>query len=425
MIDARMGRATMDIIKITPQIKDYDWGNINFIPSLLGIPADGRPKAEVWFGTHPAGESTVPEYGDMPLGRFLAEHAAVYFGQSHLERFGAVLPLLFKVLAIDKPLSIQCHPSSSQAEEGFAKEEPLHRLLPRDEWNYKDPNRKAEVIYAMTPLTAMCGFRPLAQIDAALRLLIPVSYEKFFPEIFTGAASAIETHDNRGCDRLIAALFERLYTLDVASLKGCLDEYLKSLRQHDEFPLATADGRFLESRGIALSCAAEYPTDPGLFCPFLLNVMHLEPGEALFLQPKTLHAYAYGNGIELMSASDNVLRGGLTHKKVDVPELMKVLQIESGIPERTPTVVGAFGRKIILTPTEEFVLLTMDSGYYNIDRHDMIELMLCTEGHASIVASDGTFELEKGECCVIAATVPGYRLEVREGGTVFSATVPA
>lgn len=413
----------MDIIKITPQIKAYDWGNIDFIPSLLGIPSDGRPKAEVWFGTHPAGEATVPEYGDMPLGAFLSDHAATYFGDSHLERFGATLPLLLKVLAIDKPLSIQCHPSTTQAEEGFAKEAPLHRILSHDEWNYKDPNRKAEVIYALTPITAMCGFRPFGQVDEALRMLMPSSYIKFFPKVASEAVGAIESNDSKVCDRLIASLFETLYTLDAASLKECIDEYLDSLRRHEEFPLATADGRFLEPKGIVLSCAAEYPVDAGLFGPFLLNVMHLEPGEALFLQPKTLHAYVYGNGIELMSASDNVLRGGLTHKKVDVPELMKVLQIESGVPERTPTVVGAFGRKIVLTPTEEFVLLTMDSGYYDIERHDKIELMLCTEGHASISAADGTFELEKGECCVIAAAIPAYRLEVQ--GTVFSATVPA
>lgn len=413
----------MDIIKITPQIKDYDWGNINFIPSLLGIPADGKPKAEVWYGTHPAGEATVPEFDDMPLGAFLSEHAETYFGTAHLERFGAVLPLLFKVLAIDKPLSIQCHPSTSQAEEGFAQEAPRHHILPRDEWNYKDANRKAEVIYALTPITAMCGFRPLAQIDAAFRMLIPASYEKFFPEVFEEAIKAVEAGDSRGCDQLITVLFEMLYLLDEASLKECIDEYLKNLRQHEELPLATPDGRFLEPRGIVLSCVAEYPVDPGLFCPFLLNVMHLEPGEALFLQPKTLHAYVYGNGIELMSASDNVLRGGLTHKKVDVSELMRVLQIESGVPERTPTVVGAFGRKFILTPTEEFVLLTMDSGYYDVAQRDTIELMLCTEGQASIITPDGTFELKKGDCCVIAAAVPGYRLEVQ--GIVFSATVPA
>lgn len=412
----------MDIVKIAPQIKDYDWGNVNFIPSLLGIPADGKPKAEVWYGTHPAGESTVPEYGDMPLGAFLVEHSDTYFGKDHLEHFGAVLPLLFKVLAIDKPLSIQCHPSTAQAEEGFAKEVPSHRILPRDQWNYKDSNRKAEVIYALTPITAMCAFRPLAQIDAALRMLIPASYEKYFPEVAGEATQAIESNDTRRCDKLISVLFETLYTLPSDALKECIAEYIESLHRHEELPLATPDGRFLEPKGIALSCIAEYPEDPGLFCPFLLNVMHLEPGEALFLQPKTLHAYVYGNGIELMSASDNVLRGGLTHKKVDVPELMKVLQIEGMVPERTPTVIGEFGRKYILTPTEEFVLLMMDTGNYDVAEHSAIELMLCTEGRANIITSDGAFTLKKGECCVIAASIPSYQLEAE--GVVFSATIP-
>lgn len=415
----------MDIVKITPKIKDYDWGNINFIPSLLGLPADGKPKAEVWFGAHPAGEATVPQYGDMPLGQFLSEHADSYLGEKHLERFGAVLPLLFKVLAIDKPLSIQCHPSTAQAEEGFAEELPLHGTLPHDQWNYKDPNRKAEVIYALTPITAMCAFRPLSQIDASLRLLLPKSYAKYFPEIFLEAPRAIASNDASACDGLLSPLFEILYTLDDDALAECIAEYLQNLHSHEELPLATPDGRFLEPKGIVLSCAAEYPEDPGLFCPFLLNVMHLEPGEALYLQPKTLHAYVYGNGIELMSASDNVLRGGLTHKKVDVPELMKVLQIESLVPVRTPSVVGAFGRKYILTPTEEFVLITMDSGYYDVSDRSSIELMLCTEGQATITVADDVFKLKKGECCVIGASVAGYGLEVQEGGVVFSASVPA
>lgn len=406
----------MDIVRIRPYIKDYDWGNEDFIPSLLGIPADGRPKAEVWFGTHPAGKSTViSEQVEVPLGAFLADHADGYFGPAHLEQFGPSLPLLLKVLAIEKPLSIQVHPSAAQAEKGFTQEEPLHHVLPREQWNYQDRNRKAEVIYALTPITAMCGFRSFDQVDATLRMLIPTCYDMYFAKPVSLAGE-----DANG---KLSCLFETLYTMDPATLKTCIDEYIGSLKHHAELPLATADGRFLEPKGIALSCATEYPKDPGLFCPFLLNVLHLEPGEALFLEPRTIHAYVFGNGIELMSASDNVLRGGLTHKKVDVPELMRVMKIEADDPAVCPTLIDAFGRKAVLTPTEEFMLLTMDSGYYDIERHSKIELMLCTEGSASIITRNERFELKKGECCVIAATIPSYRLEVQ--GTVFSATVPA
>ena len=406
------GEDGMDIVQIQGHIKEYEWGNSSFIPALLSQAEDAKSKAELWFGTHPSGDAKVVENGEA-LSTFLSQDSLHWFGQEHLDCFGDQLPLLLKVLAIDRPLSIQVHPTKAQAEDGWAKEEAIRAHLSKDLWNYKDPNRKAEVIYALTPITAMCGFRPLAQIIPMLKLLIPDGFALHF--------SYLET-EKESSDKLLARLFEELYTMKMEDLSVLIEEYIASLKVHEDLPFATGDGAFLESKGIVLSCYGAYPKDPGLFCPFLLHVKHLYPGEALYLEPRTLHAYVLGNGIELMSASDNVLRGGLTNKKVDVKELMKILEIKGREVEKAPMLIGRSGRLHVLTPTEEFHLMVLKSGTYHINERRSIEMLFVTEGQASFESETETRTLEKGSCHVVAASLASYTLKVE--GTLFIADVP-
>ena len=402
----------MNIVKIKAQVKEYDWGNPSFIPSLLGQKPDGRPKAELWMGTHPSGESLIDGTGQK-LSDFLLKDTLHWFGKEHLDWFGPELPLLLKVLAIDRPLSIQCHPSEFQAREGWESENTFRTRFPKELWNYKDPNRKAEVIYALTPLTAMCAFRPLEKILPILKSLIPKGYSEHFSEI---------DEDSETPDEELALLFETLYTLKKEDLVPLIDEYIASLREREDLPFSTPDGLFLESKGIALTCFEMYPEDPGLFCPFLLNVKHLTEGEALYLEPRTLHAYVLGNGIELMSSSDNVLRGGLTNKKVDVHELLKILEIKGKEVEPVLTLVGTSGRKHLLTPTEEFHLMVCPTGSYHIHDRKSIELLFCTDGKATFTNGNDKIVIAKGECYVVAAMLPEYQLEVE--GNLFIADVP-
>ncbi|MGH0051799.1 MAG: mannose-6-phosphate isomerase, class I [Sphaerochaetaceae bacterium] len=402
----------MNIVQITGHIKEYAWGNTSFIPALLGLPEDGKNKAELWFGTHPSGDAIVVET-NQNLSSFLKGDSRHWLGEEHLESFGDELPLLLKVLAIEKPLSIQVHPNKLQAEAGWAWEAHLRKRLPQDLWNYKDANRKAEVLYALTPITAMCGFRPLDQIVPVLKLLLPTGFPKYFSYL-DGAEEENDTQLRR--------LFEQLYTMDKASLTSLIEEYVASLKMHEELPVSTADGRFLESKGIVLASYISYPHDPGLFCPFLLNVKHLEVGESLYLEPRTLHAYVMGNGIELMSASDNVLRGGLTNKKVDVKELLKITDIRSKTIQKVPMVRGSSGRLHLLTPTEEFHLMVLQSGTYTIKDRRSIELLFVTEGSAQFISEEEKRILQKGSCHVVAATLPSYTLQVE--GTLFIADVP-
>jgi mannose-6-phosphate isomerase len=182
------------------------------------------------------------------------------------------------------------------------------------------------------------------------------------------------------------------------------------------------DGVFLFPADIVLSLSEEYPTDPGLLAPFLLNVLHLERGEALYLEPRTLHAYVKGNLIELMSASDNVLRGGLTAKKVDVRELLRVMDTHERQVDVAPTVVGSSGRLHILTPTEDFHLMVLERGSYEITDRRSIELLLVAEGEALFTAGGTEMRLEQGRCYVVSASVASYTVVV--DGLVFASDVP-
>ena len=221
----------MEIKKIKGVIKEYDWGSTDFLPSLFGYEANGRPQAEAWFGTHPSGEAVL-EDGTL-LSDYIKKDPERYLGRITIERLGDRLPMLLKVLAIKTPLSIQCHPDRAQAKDGFAREASLREAgVPAKDRNYQDDNQKAEVLYALTPVTAMCGFRSWEDINYNLKRLIPVSYESYFES-----------------SKDISDLFYRLYTLDKKILTAVVEEYKANLAILEED--TTINGSYLTSRGIA------------------------------------------------------------------------------------------------------------------------------------------------------------------------------
>ena len=400
----------MNIVEIDGVIKEYAWGNVSSIPSLLGIEGDGQPKAELWFGTHPDGMATVVETQEA-LQNLLVSDPRHWLGEAHLATFGNELPLLLKVLAIDKPLSIQVHPDKKQAEKGWAQEEHLRSRLHKDQWNYKDPNRKAEIGYALEPVTALSGFRPLKETRTWLKRLIPSALHAFFPFLY----------DEDDEDALIRRFFEALYTLGKNDLATIVDELFVSLENADDLPLESAEG-FLMEKGIVEYCRTDYPLDPGLLAPFFLNVVHLKIGEGLFIPPGVLHAYMKGVVLEVMSASDNVLRGGLTPKRVDLHELFSIIEVIGKPVELARQLIGRSGRIHLLTPTEEFHLMVLHSGTYDIDERFSIELLFQTEGATMFKGAGEERMLKKGSCHVVAAGLDSYRLDV--AGTLFIADVP-
>ncbi len=400
----------MNIVEISGVIKEYGWGNTSFIADFLGLERDETRRAELWWGTHPDGESAVVKSGEA-LATFLASDAVHWYGEDHIAVYGATLPLLLKILAIDKPLSLQVHPTKEQAAAGWESEKSVRERLPKELWNYKDANGKPEMAYILTPTTVMCGFRPLSEIRSCLKSLLPAAYGEH--------CSVLDEEGEPG--DLIRRLMKRLYTLEEKELGVLLGEYLHSV-ESDSSLKRGGDGPFLSPADIVLTLCKEYPNDPGLLAPFLLNVLHLDRGEALYLEPRTLHAYVKGNLIELMSASDNVLRGGLTTKKVDARELFKVMVTDEQPIAVAPTVVGSSGRLHILTPTEDFHLMVLESGSYEITDRRSIELLLVAEGGAVFSCGAEETSLEQGRCYVVASAAASYHLAVE--GVVFASDVP-
>ena len=375
----------MKIKKIIGTVKDYDWGNKDFIPSLIGG-YTGKPQAELWFGTHRLGESTL-EDGSL-LSELIKEDRS-YLGADY-DAFSGELPILLKILAIEKPLSLQCHPTRKQAEEGWRNEEA--RRERGEECNYQDPNPKAEVIAALSPITALCGFRDIEVVNADLAALVPASYARFL----------------RSLGKSVKELYLGLYGLSSDDRAFLLDELGKSLEADRG---ERWNGLFLTRKGIAVECLSEYPGDIGAVFPYLMNVVTLQIGEALFLEPDTLHAYVYGNGVELMNASDNVLRGGLTRKRMDLRELERIMSFTSIDPEKSRTEKDGYGRTSYCLGTDEFRLLSASDGSYSISG-DSLSLVLSVDGAVRFSEGGGSLTIGKGECAVVPSGLQ-YTMNVR------------
>ena len=378
--------AGMEIRKIKGVVKDYAWGNSDFIPSLIGG-ATGGPQAELWLGTHPSGDATV--VGDGALSELIRDDRS-YLGEKDWRRFSGSLPLLMKVLAIAKPLSLQCHPNKAQAEAGWKREEESRRK--GEPVSYQDVNEKCEMILALSPITAMCGFRELEVIKADLAAMVPSAYGRTLRTLSTD----------------IENLFMSLFGLPKEEKESILAELKASLEASDE---PSWNSLFLTRAGISRECLEEYPDDIGCIFPYLLNVVHLQIGEAMPIRPGTLHAYVFGNGIELMNASDNVLRGGLTKKRMDLPELRSIMGFEPLAVEKSTAMKDGFGRTRFSSPSPDYALLSVSSGTYEI-KHDPLAILLVTEGVVRFSSKGEGLVLEKGEAAVIPAGME-YTMTVR------------
>jgi len=317
------------------------------------------------------------------------------------------LPFLFKVLAAAQPLSLQAHPSFTQARQGFERENAQGIPLDAPQRNYRDANHKPECICALTPFWALHGFRKIPEILALGSRLDLAVFEDL-----------LKVLRNRPDAKGLRSFFQALMTLSPAKRILLTDQAVKTaLTFASEDPVY----RWMGELGKA------YPGDIGIFGPILLNLILLQPGQALYLPAAELHAYLEGTGIELMANSDNVLRGGLTPKHVDIAELLRVLNFE----ERTAHVLTprttAGGEHVYECPAREFVLSTITvvskTTYFSPTVRG-IEILLCTAG-AGKITDQGTGEevaLPKGRAVLVPAAVKGYVLEGE--AVVFKAAVP-
>ena len=282
---------------------------------------------------------------------------------------------------------------------GWLKEEELRKK--GFACNYQDDNEKAEVIEAITPITAMCGFLPLEKINENFDSFIPRACKKF---------NLIKSS--------IKDMFLTLYSLSEDQKTEVLWEYKSNLIQKED---KVKDGDFLTYKGVAMEALDEYPGDIGALAPIFMNIVHLNPGEALYLEPDTLHAYVYGNGVELMSASDNVLRGGLTHKKIDLAELSAIMSFEPSMPVKTKMEKDVYGRVKAAVPSDAFSLLSCGKGFYDIDKPETA-VLLAVEGDVKIMQGKEKLLLKKGQACFIPYCSAPYSIDV--SSLAFMAKIP-
>lgn len=367
------GKAWSVLIRITNTPRPYAWGSPTAIAELLGREPSGGPEAELWLGSHPASPARIVDGTDEEdLAQWAAAHAP-----------DGRLPFLLKVLAASEPLSLQAHPTLEQAREGFARENAEGIPIDSPERNYKDPFPKPELMVALSdPFRALCGFRPVMDARADLKSL---------------------------ADPRLAPLLERL--VDDAAIAGAVawllergdgvEQVVAALTEHANDVDGDARGTWL---GSVRMLAEHHPADPGIAISTLLHTVLLRPGEALYLPAGNIHAYLEGLGIELMAASDNVLRGGLTGKHVDVPELLRVLDARPmpapyleperrmpGVAVFRPEAAGFALIDVSVTARDELLVETAP-----------VAIALCLEGAVEL----GGETLARGEAAVIVAGNP-------------------
>ena len=381
------------LVKLTNHALDYAWGSKNLIPDYFGIEATGKPMAEIWFGTHDSSPTKVS-------GLEISLHDLLG-AQGRPDR----LSFLLKILAAGAPLSIQAHPNPEQAIAGFAKENAAGIDVAASNRNYKDDRAKPEMIVALTKsFEALVGF-------ADARLVI----EKFAELLEVSESAKLKSVLNRWITWLAEPDGIAKVTLDSLSSADCDEVFITDLIDAAEQCPSLVD--------LVSHLAFHHGTDRGIATALLLNHMVLSQGEAVFVPAGMPHAYLAGLGVEVMLASDNVLRGGLTPKHVDVAELAQVLVFEATNPlvAKTKTLAVGFERFDLPTPEFEFYRAQVGSNNMLVDLNlpgDAI--VLCTQGAVAVSSSKSEREvINAGEAAFISGDARTFSLA--GNGTAFIA----
>ena len=390
-------------------VQEYAWGSRTAIQSLLGQPESaGKPMAELWMGAHPKAPSKVLADGEWKaLDEVIERNPELILGKNVARKFSNKLPFLFKVLAADRPLSVQAHPSLEQARAGFARENrfgiPLH--APRR--NYRDEHHKPEILCALTHFQGLKGFR---KIEDILDLMDKVS-----SSTLSALLSRLRREpDSHGLERFFTALM----SMEETRQRQMVSEAARLAERY-----ANRDETF----HWMVKLNREYPGDIGVFSPVILNLIRLPPGEAIYLPAGELHAYLHGLGIELMAASDNVLRGGLTPKHIDIPELLKIINFKSEPVRTIKSVRRGTCQRIYATPAEEFQLsvISVDKGESFTSPQDRsVEILICLRGEAGIreLAGGQLLRVTQGKSVIVPSTISRYYIE--GNATLYKASVP-
>ena len=342
------------LVRLSGEVKNYDWGSRNLIQDHFHLGEPEKAVAEVWFGTQPGGESIAAESGK-PLS----------------ELIGAKLSFLAKFLAAGSPLSIQVHPTKAQAKAGFAREQALGLEISDPIRNYRDQNHKPEILVAVSAFSALCGFRPLSELQ----------------EIFLAFSESEERFGLLAAELASGARVQEIFT-ELLEDTELVARFSKSVGESDSIgedqPLAQA------ARDLALSLLEKHPGDTGVMVSLMLNHLVLEPGEAIFLPAGNLHAYLSGLGVEVMAASDNVIRGGLTSKHIDRAELLNITDFQELLEPLVKPVKLAEGFFEYQVDAPEFrIYLAELTGSNLLADLDLPSgaLVMCTAGEVAVSTS--------------------------------------
>ena len=390
------------IFKMKNKIQPYAWGSTDFIPNLLGSVQTDQPQAEMWMGAHPKASSTIIDReNEITLLNFIEANKRELLGEKMGVQYGGRLPFLLKILSAAKPLSIQVHPNKKQAEMGFAKDNENKINLLAFNRRYKDDNHKPELICALTEFDAMCGFQPVEAIK-----------ERF--ENLNVLADISQEFCHQPNSETFKKMFIKLMNLSTLEKSALVNDVLSKINN----PRSENEQLIFDW---IYKLNEEYPGDIGVLSPLYLNVIRLQPGEALYLDAGVMHAYLKGTGIEIMANSDNVLRGGLTPKFIDLPELQKIIVFENKVIKKVEIRANA-QEDIYRTIASEFELSRINlKSSFSVNSIDSPEIILCTKGSAKLIAEQ-EIELKAGESVFIGFGCKEYNL--LGTGEFFRAKVP-
>lgn len=400
---------TFNLLALTGQIQNYDWGGDNYITKLLKRKNDGKKIAEYWLGAHRKAPSIIKtSVGNQTLDNFLKRNLKKCLGKRVARKYGR-LPFLFKVLDVKKTLSIQVHPSKKNAEKGFKEENILGIPLTAPYRNYKDDNHKPEIMVALSEFWLLHGFLPKSKLIA--RLEETPEFKKlvniFKEEGYFGLYKNVMEKSNEEVYEILKPLIDRITPLY---------KNKKLDKNSPDFWAAKVVDESTNNKKL----------DRGIFSIYFFNIMKLNKGEAVFQKEGVPHAYLEGQNIELMANSDNVLRGGLTKKHVDVAELLKNIVFEETNPE---VLYGCLKKdnleRVYETEAKDFELSKIniaESQVYKAKSRS-VEILIVIDGEIEIVETKSVLNLKKGESALLKAGSI-YKITSKKKATIYKAKVP-
>ncbi|MDX9799876.1 MAG: mannose-6-phosphate isomerase, class I [Spirochaetia bacterium] len=435
------------VFKFIPVLKNYDWGSVYSIQKITeNRELEGKPVAELWMGAHKKGEGTIIDSAGkkIKISDFIEKESAAVLGSRCSKKYGGKLPFLFKILAAERALSIQVHPSKEEAEKGFADEEKKKIDIESSRRNYKDSNHKPELIYSLTEFSLMKGFRSAEDVCGNIEKYTPLLNDLLREKNKKRTDNNLHVNSGRkeGIDApgdscsnsalsvnsvnntssvnsststdLVRELFTILLLSDKKILKKMIDQ---TLERCGKFPGIIGK--------TVISLFEIYRYDSGVLSPLFLNIINLRPGQALFIPAGELHAYISGTGFEVMASSDNVIRGGLTKKHVDTAGLLEITKFSQSdtdllVPQKTDNEIK------YVTPAKEFVfsVISLESREYTCsDPEKSIELFFFTgeQCRVKIANIQQPVLFKNGESFLIPACADKY--VIKGTGHLYRASV--